>query len=101
MIYAMHQWETNLVQLFVIALLLQDSFGFNLNQKNMNLVKAGIQKRVMTKEMQPVLAIKEEWDNKTLEAAILKSQKGERLCRRIKCLYKETKSRRRRRRLSV
>lgn len=76
MIYAMHQWETDLIQLFVIALLLQDSFGFNLNQKNMNLVKAGIQKRVMTKEMQPVLAIKEEWDNKTLEAAILKSQKG-------------------------
>ena len=42
MIYAMHQWKTDLIQLFVIALLLQDSFGFNLNQKNMNLVKAGI-----------------------------------------------------------
>ena len=76
MIYAMHQWESELVQLFVVALLLQDSFGINLNSKNMSLVKTGIQKRVMTKDMQPVQAIKEEWDNKAIEAAIVKSQKG-------------------------
>ena len=30
-IYAMNLWEGDLVQLFVVALLLQDAFGFNLN----------------------------------------------------------------------
>ena len=30
----------------------------------------------MTKEMLPVFAIKDEWDNPTLEEAVLKSQKG-------------------------
>ena len=47
----MNQWENELVQLFVVNLLLQDSFGFTLNQKNLNVIKTGIQKRVMTKEM--------------------------------------------------
>ena len=42
----------------------------------MTVIKTGIQKRVMSKEMQPVFAVKDEWDNKTLEAAILKSEKG-------------------------
>ena len=64
--------------LFTVTVLLLDSFGTNLNQKNKTVIKDGIQKRVMTKDMQPVLAIKdlEEWDLEALEAAILRTQKG-------------------------
>ena len=40
--------------LFTVTILLQDCFGMNLNQKNKGIIRDGIQKRVMTKEMQPV-----------------------------------------------
>lgn len=68
----------------MIALLLQDSFGFKLNQKCIEVLKTETQKKVMTKEMQPALAIKDEWDCKALEAAIIKSQKGGRVVQKNK-----------------